>query len=316
MREELKYLSTKKQEFEEITEAAEVWYLTYLHKIQQEAKELEELNEQTSTESEDTSNVIQLFKNIAPPEEAPKVPETLIQQKPDFDFEAEPATEGESYDTTNEKDDLDEIEIVEVYQDTQLEEEEIEIEAATDADVEEELNITSEQSSSNDNAEIDKIVDESTNSSAEIQVIASENPHLNDPKSETPDASDVSEFDSDSEKQPAKLAEEETNEDEAPVSLADLPGNIIPGVWLEIYQGIDKAKRRLKFSNTLDDSECLVFTDRSGDYTFEIDIKTFMGDLNSGRTRLINEGNRFDLALSSVISNIRDGQSKASGSTH
>ena len=94
-------------------------------------------------------------------------------------------------------------------------------------------------------------------------------------------------------------------------TLDDLPENVVPGAWLEIYQGTTKAKRRLKFSTTLEDTNCLLFTDRSGDYSLEIDIKTFMDDLDAGRTRLISESNRFDLALSSVISNIRDGHNKA-----
>ena len=83
----------------------------------------------------------------------------------------------------------------------------------------------------------------------------------------------------------------------------------MPGAWLEIYQGASNAKRRLKFSTTLEETGRLLFTDRSGDYSLEIDIQTFMNDLNAGRTRLISENNRFDLALSSVINNIRDSQS-------
>ena len=45
-----------------------------------------------------------------------------------------------------------------------------------------------------------------------------------------------------------------------------------------------------------------------GDLVLEIDIQTFIADLNEGLTKLISESNRFDLALSSVISNIRDNQ--------
>ncbi len=93
-------------------------------------------------------------------------------------------------------------------------------------------------------------------------------------------------------------------------TLDNLPKNIVPGAWLEIYQGEEKAKRRLKFSNINKNTESLTFTDRSGDYRLEIDVNTFMHDLNSGRTRLMIESNRFDLALSSVISNIRGEQNK------
>jgi len=87
-----------------------------------------------------------------------------------------------------------------------------------------------------------------------------------------------------------------------------LPDSIIPGVWLEIYQGEDKAKRRLKFSKAIPESNHLIFSDRSGDYSLEIDLQTFLDDLSTGKSSLISESNRFDLALSSVISNIRSSQ--------
>ncbi len=90
-----------------------------------------------------------------------------------------------------------------------------------------------------------------------------------------------------------------------------MPESIVPGVWLEIYQGEDRAKRRLKFSEAIIETNYLVFSDRSGDYNFEIDLQTFMDDLSSGRSSLISESNRFDLALSSVISNIRSSQENA-----
>ena len=107
----------------------------------------------------------------------------------------------------------------------------------------------------------------------------------------------------------AGITEENDPEEVTNATLDDLPENIVPGAWLEIYQGASNAKRRLKFSTTLEETGRLLFTDRSGDYSLEIDIQTFMNDLNAWRTRLISENNRFDLALSSVINNIRDSQS-------
>lgn len=98
-------------------------------------------------------------------------------------------------------------------------------------------------------------------------------------------------------------------EEEPDLNISEhLPESIVPGVWLEIYQGEDRAKRRLKFSRAIIETNHLVFSDRSGDYNFEIDLQTFMDDLSAGRSSLISESNRFDLALSSVISNIRSSQ--------
>jgi hypothetical protein len=98
-------------------------------------------------------------------------------------------------------------------------------------------------------------------------------------------------------------------EPEPELNVAEhLPESIMPGVWLEIYQGEDRAKRRLKFSSADIETNQLLFSDRTGDYKFEIDLQTFMDDLSTGRSSLISENNRFDLALSSVISNIRSSQ--------
>ena len=69
-----------------------------------------------------------------------------------------------------------------------------------------------------------------------------------------------------------------------------------------------KLKRRLKFSSADEETNVLYFSDRSGDYRFEISLEKFLDDLSTGRSNLINESNRFDLALSSVISNIRSSQ--------
>jgi|GEM_PF-3861929 len=95
-----------------------------------------------------------------------------------------------------------------------------------------------------------------------------------------------------------------------------LPESIIPGVWLEIYQGEDKAKRRLKFSKAIVETNHLVFSDRSGDYSLEIELATLLDDLSTGRSSLISESNRFDLALSSVISNIRSSQDETDVSSN
>ena len=119
----------------------------------------------------------------------------------------------------------------------------------------------------------------------------------------------VDQFDSEMEFEEGELDEEPE------LSVEEhLPESIVPGVWLEIFQGENKAKRRLKFSNADSENKLLYFTDRSGDYRFEIDLETFLDDLSTGRSNLISESNRFDLALSSVINDIRTSQDKAGSS--
>ena len=78
IRSELKYLSSKKQEFDEIIESAEVWYLTYLRDIEKEAKELEALHEEDTSQSKTTDNVVHLFKNLSTPTQDIQVSEELI----------------------------------------------------------------------------------------------------------------------------------------------------------------------------------------------------------------------------------------------
>lgn len=114
----------------------------------------------------------------------------------------------------------------------------------------------------------------------------------------------------------AEFDESDLDEDPEPEELElnvteHLPESIVPGAWLEIYQGEDKAKRRLKFTKAITETNYLVFSDRSGDYSLEIDLQTFLDDLSTGKSSLISESNRFDLALSSVISNIRTSQDNA-----
>ncbi|QMU60317.1 MAG: DUF1631 family protein [Gammaproteobacteria bacterium] len=141
-------------------------------------------------------------------------------------------------------------------------------------------------------------------------------PHSDEPTIATNVRQDIEKVDEIEEKQDLASeldSEEEFDENDIEVEpdlnvVEHLPDSIVPGVWLEVYQGEDKAKRRLKFSKAIIETNYLVFSDRSGDYSIEIDLQTFLDDLSTGRSSLISESNRFDLALSSVISNIRSSQ--------
>ncbi len=252
---ELEYLSKKKQEFDEITEAAEVWYLTYLHDTNQKHIESHDSNSTNNEQliEDNTSNVIQLFENISP-KETTAIPETLIREKPDFN----------TNNNTNDNSDID-------------------------------------GDSTSENKNPDEMLDEHEFKPSEINVVTNKNLHLYNSKT-------------DSLEPKKEKIEDHGDNNEMTSTVTELPSNIMPGVWLEIYQGEDKAKRRLKYTSKLENMRCLLFTDRTGDYKFEIDIETFMHDFNAGRTCLIGESNRFDLALSSVISNFRDGQNKVSSS--
>jgi hypothetical protein len=92
--------------------------------------------------------------------------------------------------------------------------------------------------------------------------------------------------------------------------LSQVPEEVKPGAWFEIYRGEGKAKRRLKVSVVLEDIGRLLFADRTGRGVLEIELQSFLEDLRAGRTMLISDDNRFDQALSLVIESIRANQAK------
>ncbi len=409
IRSELEYLSSKKQEFDEIIESAEIWYLTHLRDIEQEANDLETLNEEDTDQTKTTDNVVHLFKNLSTSTEATQVSEELIQNKPANVIESKIEAESKALAEAKAKAEAEAKALAEAKAKVEAEARALaEAKAKTKAearDLAEAKANTEAEARDLAEAESKALADAKAKAETESKALAdakakaeTESKALADAKAkveaearaladakakveakaralaeaeaeakteheneiedeliqdevseeiianeyykEQPiDEFSVIEHEEDwlshtttTESEPEKIVIEPESvlevEDTQAINseaedmiedvgvprftLDDLPENVVPGAWLEIYQGTAKAKRRLKFSTILEDTDCLLFTDRSGDYTLEIDIQTFMDDLDAGRTRLINESNRFDLALSSVISNIRDGHSKAS----
>lgn len=90
--------------------------------------------------------------------------------------------------------------------------------------------------------------------------------------------------------------------------IPKLPSEVKIGAWYEIFQAEGKAKRRLKLSAIVQDSQQALFANHAGDRELSIDLDTFLGDLRDGHSKPINDSNLFDRALSSVIANIRDAQ--------
>jgi hypothetical protein len=92
--------------------------------------------------------------------------------------------------------------------------------------------------------------------------------------------------------------------------LSRVPAELTPGAWFEIYRGEGKAKRRLKLSVVLEATGRLLFADRTGRGVLEVELASFLQDLQAGRTILIDDSNRFDQALSVVIDSIRANQAR------
>ena len=231
---DLEHFSHHTEEFDEVLEAAEVWYLTYLRKVEKESEIVVDTtkNEDNVDDAAKQSNVIHLFKNLS----------SHPENHPNTD---EPFQENVAGKLDNSIDQNEAIQMKDAH----------------------DVKLIPRNDDSTDNDSLQQIESsEQADESHEIEVTLNVSDHL--------------------------------------------PGEIAPGVWLEVYRGEDKAKRRLKFSSANTQTNYLMFVDRSGDYRFEIDLQTFLNDYSAGRSTLISESSRFDLALSSVINNIRSSQDK------
>ena len=116
-----------------------------------------------------------------------------------------------------------------------------------------------------------------------------------------------------------KMSEEELNETSADTTedelkhvqeqtevakqkLAQLTSSTKPGVWYELYNGEDKAVRRLKLSVILTDAAQLIFVDRKGVKVIEKDAEEFAKELEENRSRILADHSTFDHALANVMS--------------
>ena len=87
-----------------------------------------------------------------------------------------------------------------------------------------------------------------------------------------------------------------------PVTTA-LPPSVRPGTWFEIHPPGQRVKRRLKLSTILLDTGEVLFSSRTGEEALTLPLDRFLEDLRSGRSRPIEDTNRFEEALQAVIRN-------------
>lgn len=83
--------------------------------------------------------------------------------------------------------------------------------------------------------------------------------------------------------------------------IAQLTSSTKPGVWYEIYNGEDRAVRRLKLSVILTDAAQLIFVDRKGIKVLEKDAAVFARELEENRSRILADHSTFDYALGQVM---------------
>lgn len=96
----------------------------------------------------------------------------------------------------------------------------------------------------------------------------------------------------------------ETARQEAQIALdkiSRLPENVKPGVWFEVFNGEDRAIRRLKMSTILTEAAKIIFVDRKGVKVLEKDAGDFLEELSHNQSRVLADHSTFDHALGKVI---------------
>ncbi|MDH3342160.1 MAG: DUF1631 domain-containing protein [Gammaproteobacteria bacterium] len=83
--------------------------------------------------------------------------------------------------------------------------------------------------------------------------------------------------------------------------ISQLPANVKPGVWFEVFNGDDRAVRRVKMSTILTEAAKIIFVDRKGVKVIEKDAADFAQELNQNMSRLLADHSTFDHALGKVI---------------
>lgn len=90
----------------------------------------------------------------------------------------------------------------------------------------------------------------------------------------------------------------------AKTKVKQLPANVRPGTWFEVYTGEDTRIRRVKLSVILMEMALLVFVDRRGNKVIEKDIEAFVKELNDSKSAFIADHSTFDHALGKVINTL------------
>jgi len=83
--------------------------------------------------------------------------------------------------------------------------------------------------------------------------------------------------------------------------ISRLPDSVKPVVWFEVFNGKDRAIRRLKMSTVLTEAAKIIFVDRKGVKVIEKDVDDFVDELNQNMSKVLADHSTFDHALGKVI---------------
>ena len=103
-----------------------------------------------------------------------------------------------------------------------------------------------------------------------------------------------------------EILEQPGNQQEAlsKEQVAELPDEVKPNAWFEVYTGPDKPIRRLKLSIILTEQAQLIFVDHRGNKILEKNAEDFKNELSTELSKLIADRLIFEHALTQVISSI------------
>ena len=89
--------------------------------------------------------------------------------------------------------------------------------------------------------------------------------------------------------------EEETTEKQ------DVPPNVMPGMWFQVYMGDDKTARRCKLSVIIVEDANLMFVNHKGELVTEKSFDEFNNEVANETTKMIMGHSAFDHAFKAVI---------------
>ena len=99
--------------------------------------------------------------------------------------------------------------------------------------------------------------------------------------------------------------EELVHEISAAEPRQQLPHDVMPGMWFEVYIDENKPVRRCKLSVIIVEDAKLIFVNHAGELVIEKNFDEFRKELDQGLSRLIMGHSVFDYALSSVITHLQ-----------
>jgi len=92
--------------------------------------------------------------------------------------------------------------------------------------------------------------------------------------------------------------EEETGEKQ------DIPANVMPGMWFQVYMGEDKTSRRCKLSVIIVEDANLMFVNHKGELVTEKSFDEFNEEVANETTKMIMGHSAFDHAFKAVINRL------------